>query len=92
MVFVFSNIIWYNNSIYKDIPSGCMATIILIALFLWIELLQYQRKLLFFTFGVSIACLLLYYKGFPTKMCEIFPLLVYCIEIFPLMLQAKKEK
>ena len=76
----------------KDIPSGCMATIILIALFLWIELLQYQRKLLFFTFGVSIACLLLYYKGFPTKMCEIFPLLVYCIEIFPLMLQAKKEK
>ncbi|MFR5235379.1 MAG: hypothetical protein ACLTFC_08860, partial [Pilosibacter sp.] len=63
-----------------------------LALFLWIELLQYQRKLLFFTFGVSIACLLLYYKGFPTKMCEIFPLLVYCIEIFPLMLQAKKEK
>ena len=89
---LFGTIIPYMLYLDKDIPSGCMATIILIALFLWIELLQYQRKLLFFTFGVSIACLLLYYKGFPTKMCEIFPLLVYCIEIFPLMLQAKKEK
>ena len=89
---LFGTIIPYMLYLDKDIPSGYMATIIIIALFLWIELLQYQRKLLFFTFGVSIACLLLYYKGFPTKMCEIFPLLVYCIEIFPLMLQAKKEK
>ena len=89
---LFGTIIPYMLYLDKDIPSGYMATIILIALFLWIELLQYQRKLLFFTFGVSIACLLLYYKGFPTKMCEIFPLLVYCIEIFPLMLQAKKRK
>lgn len=79
---LFGTIIPYMLYLDKDIPSGYMATIILIALFLWIELLQYQRKLLFFTFGVSIACLLLYYKGFPTKMCE----------IFPLMLQAKKEK
>ena len=89
---LFGTIIPYMLYLDKDIPSGYMASIILIVLFLWIELLQYQRKLLFFTFGVSIACLLLYYKGFPTKMCEIFPLLVYCIEIFPLMLQAKKEK
>ena len=54
---LFGTIIPYMLYIDKDIPSGCMATIILIALFLWIELLQYQRKLLFFTFGVSIACL-----------------------------------
>ena len=57
---LFGTIIPYMLYLDKDIPSGCMATIILIALFLWIELLQYQRKLLFFTFGVSIACLLLY--------------------------------
>ena len=70
-----------------------MASIILIAAFLWIELLQYQRKLLFSLFGVSIACLLLYYKRISNENVEIFPLLVYCgIEIFPLMLQAKENK
>ena len=47
---LFGTIIPYMLYIDKDIPSGCMATIILIALFLWIELLQYQRKLLYYQY------------------------------------------
>ena len=47
---LFGTIIPYMLYLDKDIPSGYMATIIIIALFLWIELLQYQRKLLYYQY------------------------------------------